>query len=222
MIQERVLKEVVAFLHSTYPDAAIGVSGSMANATFGADSDVDIVFQQKDVERNTLIAFSHRNVKVSVFTFSKEALLHNDRKFLLNFHNMPMTFIANIVVLYDEQNLISELKEYVESVVARRVLLKECLIRELKEEIALLLQQKPSSIIEEKRRCYGVVGKMLSVFFLRKHADRVIGKKEGHAPFATIMNEDGIFYVKLKECLPFHSDSYRNLDRFFRDYILTY
>lgn len=222
MIQDEVLKEVVAFLHKAYPDAAVGVSGSMANATCRADSDVDILFQQKDVERNTLVAFSHRNVKVSLFSFNKEALIHHDRKFLLNFHNMPVTFIADTAILYDEKDLIGELKEYVGSVAARRVLLKEFLIGELKEEIALLLQQELSSIIDEKRRCYGVVGKMLSVFFLRKHADKIIGKKEGLAPFTTIMNEDKMFYVKLKECLPFHSDSYRRLDRLFSDYILTY
>lgn len=221
-MQKKVLKEVVGFLHETYPDASIGVSGSVAIGTYREDSDVDILFLRKDVERDTLITFFYEGIKVSLFSFSKEMLHHNDRKYLLNFHNMPITFIANTLILYDKENLIAELKNYVDSVVTRRVLLKEVLINELKTQATYLLQRDSTSVIDDKRKCYSVVTKILSIFFLRRYADKVIEKKEGHTPFVTIMNDDNLLYEELKACLPFHADSCNRLEKLFINYILTF
>ena len=48
-MQRKVLSEVVDYLHKAYPDASIGVGGSVAIGTYRADSDVDILFQQEDM-----------------------------------------------------------------------------------------------------------------------------------------------------------------------------
>ena len=42
-MQRKVLSEVVDYLHKAYPDASIGVGGSVAIGTYRADSDVDIL-----------------------------------------------------------------------------------------------------------------------------------------------------------------------------------
>lgn len=222
MIHELILKEVVSFLHSTFPDASIGVSGSVAAGTYRADSDVDLLFQQKGAKQNFQISFLYRGIKVSVFSFSKEMLYNNERKYLFMHHNMPITYISDTNVLYDSERGIEELKDFVQDIVTRRVLLKQILISNLKDEIAYLFQQSTNALIEEKKRCYNIVNKIIAIFFLKRYADKVIRKKEGHNPFVTIMNDDRVLYVKLQECLPYHSDSIKYLELLFKNYILTF
>ena len=50
-MQKIVLKEVVDYLHKVYPNASIGVGGSVALGTYGVDSDVDIIFQREDCRK---------------------------------------------------------------------------------------------------------------------------------------------------------------------------
>lgn len=222
MIHELVLKEIVSFLHSTFPDASIGVSGSMAAGTYREDSDIDLLFQQKGAKQNFQVSFLHRGIKVSVFSFSKETLYANERKYLFMHHNMPITYISDTNILYDKEGYIEELKDFVQDIVTRRVLLKQMLITNLKNEIASLFRHRTNVLIEEKKRCYNIVNKMIAIFFLKRYANKVIRKKEGHNPFATIMTDDREFYMMLKECLPYHFDSIKCLELLFKNYILTF
>lgn len=65
-MQRKVLSEVVDYLHKAYPDASIGVGGSVAIGTYRADSDVDILFQQEDCHKNFLVSFPIEELR-SVF-----------------------------------------------------------------------------------------------------------------------------------------------------------
>jgi len=39
-----VAEEVMNYLHSRFPDASIGIGGSVANNTYTKDSDIDLLF----------------------------------------------------------------------------------------------------------------------------------------------------------------------------------
>ena len=54
-MQKVVLSEVVDYLHKAYPDASIGVGGSVAAGTYRADSDVDVLFQREDCRKSFFI-----------------------------------------------------------------------------------------------------------------------------------------------------------------------
>ncbi len=222
MMHELVLKEIVSFLHETFPDASVGVSGSIATGMYRKDSDIDILFQQKNVKESTLIHFVHKGIKVSLFSFSKEMLYDNEKKYLFTYHNMPITYISDTKILYDGGGYIEDLKDFVENIVIRRRLLRQILISDLKYEIAYLLQLKVASVIEDKKRCYSIVNKIISIFFLSLYADKVIGKREGNNPFATIMADDKELYVRLKVCLPYRFDSFGYLKWIYENYILTF
>ena len=44
MTYEQILNTIVMALHIAYPDASIGVGGSVAEGTYRKDSDIDILF----------------------------------------------------------------------------------------------------------------------------------------------------------------------------------
>lgn len=221
MMQELVLKEVVDMLHNTYSDASIGVSGSMAMRTHKRNSDVDILFQQDNIRQSFLLSFSHRGVKVSLFHFNKEMLYCNERKYLFTYHNMPITYISDTSIIYDSKGLIADLKGFVDSIVNRRILLKHIFIDELKNEITYLLQSDLDGIMNEKRRLYGVVNRIISIFYLSLYADKIVEKIEGHNPFHTIKKDDSTLYKKLRECLPYTANSYGQIKWLFENHILT-
>lgn len=218
-MQKIVLKEVVDYLHKVYPNASIGVGGSVALGTYGVDSDVDIIFQREDCRKSFLLSFYSNGIKVSIFSFSKKLFLENERKYLLAFNSMPITFISSVSVLYDDYGLIVELKEIVRNLVERCKVLRYIFIDELKREISEQLQLDLFSILELKIRVYTIVSRIICLFYLKFHAGRIVPKQERCNPYLVIKRDDYILYEKLKECLPYDSNSYNCVRDLFENYI---
>lgn len=221
-MQKVVLSEVVDYLHKAYPDASIGVGGSVAAGTYRADSDVDVLFQREDCRKSFLVSFFCKGVKVSIFSFSKDMLLRKERKYLLNYNNMPISFISDVHSIHDEKDLITDLKYFVKDIVERRRILKYVLIDELKTSIANLLQVKPSSLIDAKRKTYAVIDKMICIFYLKFHADRIVQKQEGRNPYWIIERDDDTLYKSLKECMPYNIETYERVNEIFKKYLRFY
>lgn len=91
---------------------------------------------------------------------------------------MPISFISDVCSIHDEKDLITDLKYFVKDIVERRRILKYILIDELKTSIANLLQVKPSSLIDIKRETYAVIDKMICIFYLKFHADRIVQSRK--------------------------------------------
>ena len=218
-MQRKVLSEVVDYLHKAYPDASIGVGGSVAIGTYRADSDVDILFQQEDCHKNFLVSFSHRGIKVSIFGFSRDGLRWSEQRFLMNHHNMPVAFILNVVVIYDNKKLIADLKGFIREAIERRKALKYVLIDELKARIETQLQIEPISCFDAKRKSCNIINMIIFIFYLKFHADRIVQKLEGCNPYDVIKQDDYILYEKPKGCLPYSFKSYRQLKELFENYI---
>lgn len=218
-MQKIVLNEVVGYLHEAYPDASIGVGGSVAAGTYRTDSDVDILFQQENCHKNFLVSFFHRGIKVSIFGFSKDCLCWSEQRFLINYHNMPVTFILNVVIIYDNKKLIDDLKNFIREVIERRKALRYILIDELKVRIETQLQIEPISYFEVKRKNYNIVNMIIFIFYLKFHASRIIQKEEGCNPYPIIREGDYLLYESLKKCLPYNSKSYSYIKDVFDNYI---
>lgn len=218
-MQKFILNKVVNFLHSTYPAASIGVGGSVAVGTYRVDSDIDIMFQRGNCQKSFLLSFYCDGIKVSIFSFSKELFLLNERKYLLAFHSMPITFISGVTILYDDFGFISELKEIVGGLVERRKILRFVLIDELKANIETQLQLKPISYIDVKKQIYSVIDMIIFIFYLKFHAARIIQKQERRNPYIVIKEDDYILYEKLQECLPYKFKTYDQVVNLFENYI---
>lgn len=218
-MQKVVLSEVVDYLHKAYPDASIGVGGSVASGTYTADSDVDILFQREGFQKDFLISFFCKGIKVSIFGIGKNGLLQRERNILLNYRNMPISFISSVAVIYDDKELIVDLKSFVRDMVERRRILRYILIDELKVNIRNQLQLAPTSYLETKKKVYAIIDKMISLFYLKFHAGRIVQKQEGRNPYTVIKNDDYMLYEKLKESLPYCSETYYQVKDVFENYI---
>lgn len=218
-MQKIVLNEIVDFLHKAYPDASIGVGGSVATGTYRSDSDVDILFQQKDHQKSFLISFLWKGIKVSIFGFSKAMLIHKERNFLLSHLNMPISFLSNVAVIYDEKGLIADLKHFVSDIIERRSILRYILIDELKVNIENLLQLEVVSCIDAKKRAYAIVNKIIFIFYLKFHAKRIVQKEEGRNPYMMIKKDDYVLYEKLKKCLPYTTETFKQLKELYVNHI---
>lgn len=206
-MQKIVLNKVANYLHKAYPEASIGVGGSVAVGTYRKDSDIDILFLLEGFRKSLLMSFLCKEIKVSIFCFNKETLLQHRQVFLLSFHNMPITFIANAVSLHDNKGLITDFKKNIKDIIERRIVLRYILIDELKTRIKAQLQIEPASCIEMKQRMYAVINMIISIFYLKFHADRIVQKQEGYNPYNTIKEDDYVLYEKLRRCLPYNLKS---------------
>lgn len=90
----------------------------------------------------------------------------------------------------------------------------------MKDEISNLLRSGSNSLIDEKRRFYSILNKIISIFFLKLYADKVISKEEGHNPFSTINKKDEMLFITLRDCLPYAGDSYKRIKWLFEHHIL--
>ena len=124
--------------------------------------------------------------------------------------------------IHDEKDLITDLKYFVKDIVERRRILKYILIDELKTSIANLLQVKPSSLIDIKRETYAVIDKMICIFYLKFHADRIVQKQEGRNPYWIIERDDDTLYKSLKECMPYNLETYERVNEIFKKYLRFY
>lgn len=70
----------------------------------------------------------------------------------MNHHNMPVAFILNVVVIYDNKKLIADLKGFIREAIERRKALKYVLIDELKARIETQLQIEPISCFDAKEK----------------------------------------------------------------------
>ena len=81
----------------------------------------------------------------------------SEQRFLMNHHNMPVAFILNVVVIYDNKKLIADLKGFIREAIERRKALKYVLIDELKARIETQLQIEPISCFDAKRKSCNII-----------------------------------------------------------------
>lgn len=203
MTHEEILKDIVEVLHQTYPQASIGVGGSLANGTYRVDSDVDLLFLRQGQMESYSITFCYKGVQVSIFSFSHAFWQKNDRKYLYGYHNMPMSFVKGVVPIYDENRLIQDLKDRVEELVNRRVLLKHILINELTQEGRALLSREAESVYMKKLIHYRTIEMLINQYFLEFYSHKVTGKQIEQNVYEMIARNDRSMYTALYECMPY-------------------
>lgn len=221
-MQKTVLSEVVDYLHKAYPDASIGIGGSVAAGTYRADSDVDILFQREKFHESFLISFFCKGIKVSIFCFSKNMLLRKETKYLMNYNNMPISLISGVCVIYDDKRLLADLKCFVKDIVQRRRVLRFVLMDELKINISRQLEIRPNSYMDAKMKTYTVIDELICLFYLKFHTGRIIQKHEGRNPYEIIKRDDSILYESLKECMPYNWEAYDRVKELFENHILKF
>ncbi|WP_455667282.1 nucleotidyltransferase domain-containing protein [Phocaeicola sp.] len=220
MKQKIVLNEIVDYLHSIYPNVAFGIGGSIATNRFNKNSDVDILLLMEKFVNNFLVSFSYKGINISLMIFNKELLYKNEHKYLSNYQNMPITYLAGVNMIYDDKKMIVDYRNFIKRLFERRVFLNKLLVAESKKKIEILFHVEVFSIIDEKIRLYKIVNEIVSLFYLVRYADKIISKKEAHNPFNIIMKDDYELYVELKKCLPYFPGSYERLKKIYLNYIL--
>lgn len=221
MTHEQILNKIVMALHIAYPDASIGVGGSVAEGTYRKDSDIDILFLKEGQTESFSVSFVYGGIDISIFSFSMSFFNSNDRKYLYTYHNMPITFISGVSALYDKKRLIEEMRKRVDNLLERRSFLREILIEDLKTGIEKQFSFQSRFILERKRIYYDIIHRMVCIFFLKKCPDKVINKQYGRNPFAIIASEDYYLYMNLKICGCYTSFSFSRLKSLFENHILT-
>ena len=132
---------------------------------------------------------------------------------------MPISFISGVFIIYDDKGFITDLQKIVKNLVERRRILRYVLIDELKASIDRQLQIKPVSHINVKKRTYAVIDKIIFIFYLNFHADRIVQKQEGRNPYMVIKRDDNVLYEKLIECMPYKNGAYDQVRDVFENYI---
>lgn len=207
-MHNRIALEIIEYLHQRYPDASIGISGSVAKGTYRHDSDIDILFLRKSILSSYFVTFKYKEINVSIFIFSPGLIEENDMKYLCGYHNMPITFITISKIIYDPYGAISNLKEIINNIVRRKVILSKLLVGELKKNALNLLDLTPRYLYEEKKIIYAVCNIIISIYYLKKHPNRITLKKEGRNPFPFLEKENKELYKKIKHCIPYKPNSY--------------
>ena len=85
----------------------------------------------------------------------------------MNHHNMPVAFILNVVVIYDNKKLIADLKGFIREAIERRKALKYVLIDELKARIETQLQIEQISCFDAKRKSCNIINMIIFIFYLK-------------------------------------------------------
>ncbi|WP_455592480.1 nucleotidyltransferase domain-containing protein [Bacteroides sp.] len=150
-MHKKIALEIIGCLHKRYSDASIGLSGSVAMNTFRHNSDIDILFCRKSILSSYSVTFKYKEVSVSIFVFSLGLIEENYMEYLCGYHNMPITFISTSKIIYDPCGIIGNLKEIINDIVRRKVILSKLLVCELEKNAMNLLSLNPKSFYEEKK-----------------------------------------------------------------------
>lgn len=221
MIHKEVLREVVDKLHAAYPEASIGIGGSVANETYRADSDIDILLMKEGQVESFSITCMYRGIRISIFSFSISFILKNERRYLYSFHEMPITFISGASIIYDDKGLIQKLKETVRDIMERRFYLKDVLIDKLKNEITRLCMLDSQSSLLRKQIHYTIADGMLSIFFLSKMPRLITKKQIKFNWYDCMIVQDEYLCRCLKKYMLYSDCSAEALKGLFKNYVLT-
>ncbi len=217
-----VAQEIMDYLHTRFPEASIGVSGSVANGNYTEKSDIDLLFINKDYKHSHSVSFTYKGIRIGIFTYTPNMFLTNNLDLLYNHHNMRMTYIHITRPAYDPLGLIADLKESVEEVMMRRKLLRNILIDDLKKDIRQEFNKRPATIYEEKEILYVVLERIIGiVFFLKYYSDKILSKKEARNVYGLIEAVDPYLHEHLKDMYPVRQETRRLVQDLFDNYIIT-
>lgn len=221
MIHKEVLREVVDKLHAAYLEASIGIGGSVANGTYRADSDIDILLMREGQVESFSVTCMHRGIRISIFCFSISFILKNERRYLCSFHEMPITFISGTSIIYDDKRLIQKLKEKVRDIMERRFYLKDVLIDTLKNEITRLCMLDSQSSLVRRQIHYTIVDGILRIFFLSKMPRQITPKQIKFNWYDSMIVQDEYLCRCLKKYMLYSDYSAEVLKGVFKNYVLT-
>ncbi|MCD8079852.1 MAG: nucleotidyltransferase domain-containing protein [Bacteroides sp.] len=216
-----VAQEIMDYLHTRFPEASIGVGGSVANGNYTEKSDIDLLFLNKDYKHSHSVSFTYKGIRIGIFTYTPQMFLTNNLDLLYNHHSMRMTYIHITRPAYDPLGLIADLKESVEEVLMRRKLLRTILIDDLKEDIRREFSKRPATIHEEKEILYVVLERILSIVFLKYYSDKILSKKEAQNLYGLIETVDPYLHKNLKDMYPVRQETRRLVQELFNNYLIT-
>ncbi len=216
-----IAQEVMDFLHDRFPEASIGVGGSVANGTYTEKSDIDLLFLNKDYKHSHSVSFTYKGIRIGIFTYTRSMFLTNNLDLLYNHHNMRMTYIHITQPAYDPLGLFEDLKESVEEVMMRRKLLRNVLIDDLKADIRQEFSKRPADIFEEKENLYVILERILSIVFLKYYSDKILSKKEARNVYGLVEAVDPYLHEQLKKTYPVRPHTRQMAQDLFDTYIIT-
>jgi hypothetical protein len=202
-MHKHIAIEIINKLHDQFPDASIALTGSVANDTYTESSDIDILFVRKNIHYSYSVKFIYKNINVTLFYFCTGIINKYSNNYLYQYHNACFVCILQSKIIYDNENLILNLKTQFDELCNRRILLKDLLKSELKDNIRQLIDFVPTKELDKKRALYQVMDKILAIFFLHKCTKGALTKQAGQCPFAIIKEENIELYKYLTKWLPF-------------------
>jgi len=206
-----IAHEIIEILHERFPDAGIAVSGSVAAGTYQPNSDIDLLFVRKTYTFPFCIHFTYNGIDVSLFSFHLDTLKQEKDKMTGHYFAMPISYIFHAQIAYDPQYVIEDMKEEIDYILRKRRILRKELVEARRQQIYKLLQRQSTSSLEQKMDFNQLVDAIVSIFFLSRHADKLVSKKETGEIFSIMEQEDKELWDILHSCLPYHKNSYKKL-----------
>jgi predicted nucleotidyltransferase len=217
-MHSKIAGEIIKSLHAKYPTAAVALCGSVAEGTYREDSDIDILFLNKNIDKSYNISFSYKGIRISIFIIQKDLIKRNESKYLFNKSMLP-SIIYRSKILYDYDNQISDLKEYISNLLTKEIILKKETLLYLKRIIRQLLEINTTNLTEKKIIFYRIINLIIKLFFVREFAGEINTKDTDKAPFSYIRNRDITLFRALERCIPFHYESEKIITETYTNYI---
>ncbi len=206
-----IAQEIMDLLHRSFPEAGIAVSGSVAAGTYKPDSDIDLLFAHKEYQHPWCIHFTYKGYEISLFSFHIPTFKREKDQMTGHYFAMPISYIYHARIAYDPLCLIEDLKEEVDYILRKRRILRNELADLRRKQLYDLFRRPARSIWEQKIVTDKMIDAIVSVFFLSRHADKLISKEETGEVFSIIDQENKELSAILNQCLPWHRNSYQIL-----------
>ncbi|MCD8079572.1 MAG: nucleotidyltransferase domain-containing protein [Bacteroides sp.] len=203
-----IAQEIMDLLHRSFPEAGIAVSGSVAAGTYQPDSDIDLLFVRREYQHPWCIHFAYKGYDISLFSFHLDTLRKEKDQMTGHYFAMPISYIYHARIAYDPLCLIEDLKEEVDYILRKRRILRNELADQRRKDLHNLLHTPATSLWEQKMLSDRMIDAIVSVFFLSRHADKLISKKETGEIFSLMEQENKELADILNKCLPWNQNSY--------------
>ncbi len=204
-----IAQEIMDLLHRSFPEAGIAVSGSVAAGTYQPNSDIDLLFVRREYQHPWCTHFTYKGYDISLFSFHLDTLRKEKDQMTGHYFAMPISYIYHARIAYDPLYLIEDMKEEIDYILRKRRILRNELADQRRKDLRNLLHTPANSLWEQKMLFDRMIDAIVSVFFLSRHADKLISKKETGEIFSLIDREHKELSDILNECLPWHRNSCR-------------
>ncbi len=195
----KIVNDLTKKLKTNFPNAGIGISGSVAAKKHSRKSDIDLLLVDKTFKKNKQFTFFNYGVDINLLCLNPNLLENQISVWSFLFNSQHLGYITSANIIFDPESSLGELKEKTKEIIIQR--------KSSAQQVLMIVEEQKEIIIKEIEnngcncsKSVELINLLISQWFLLEGI-LLNNKREHQNSFNLIKKYDYKMYESLKLAL---------------------